>query len=193
MGRPSTRSKLAVPLATLLCACGSGTEPASSPDQAISAPTAAEAQLLGHVLADIPPPNTCLASATFVSQRPGSWADSLSFGDGRLAWPGDERFEHVAERWNRAAPLRSDRIRLPREAAHPRFRIVPDPGSTPTCEVRWTLYTPLFDGDMAFVFADEQGAGERPGGDVRFWIFLRRAGRWAPLAYGSASYGRMIT
>jgi len=172
--------------ALLIASCDRDSSDAASAMSPVFQPSVVEAKLLNFALAEPGMDSNCIDSVTATLERPDIWADALSFGDGRIEQHSDARYDEASKRWASAAPIRPHRLRLPATSRRP--------GKTPPCDWRVTFYPPYFDGDMAFVVADERHArNERPGGQLRFWIFRNRDNGWSQTASGQSSYGRPVT
>jgi len=180
------RSSAAMSVAIFLGACGSGTSrDATEMVSSIAEPSAHEGWLLGHARSEVSGERMCVDGVTASPQKPQLPLDGLSFGDGKLAWPGDPGHDQAVEEWNAAVPLAHQRLRLP-TADVPR-------DETSRCDWRLTFYPPYFGNRLAFVVADERSTGRQvAGGAYHIWIFHKLEGRWMPLAYGHSTYGRPV-
>jgi hypothetical protein len=182
--RPATLSLL-----TLLSGCEfrRGAE-----EVVAAAPTAQEEEVLNVVLADT---HEADASSCFERVvRPTTvlfWPGAMSFGDGKLSYTGDERYDEIAALEARAKTVRSVSLRMPDQAARRGFRVVENASTIPSCRARFALHSPLFDGGFAVVATDVQIVGVA-GGTTHVRVLRRRGGRWQSYAFGVSSWGRPV-
>lgn len=119
----------------------------------VVAPMAVEKAFLEQALADIVAKNdTCLTGKIEpLAQGLNYWPYTLSFGDGKLTYAGDPRYDQALKAWDEVKPLHSNSIQMPDQAGRQGFRVVEDARSDASClEVR-TLHLPRFRDDFAFV------------------------------------------
>src|SRR4051794_34018725 len=113
MPRPLLRPS-ALSLLTVLCACA---DQRGSDQTLVAAPSAKEEEVLNLVLADMHEMNdsSCLEAIL----RPTNelfWPSALAFGNGKLTYAGDARFDEIAPLQTRAKSERSVSLRMPDQA-----------------------------------------------------------------------------
>lgn len=176
-------------IAFLLCGCG---VPSGEEIRRLRHATSKEEAVLNVFLTDMRGTNDASCLNRIVSPATAVlWPSALSFGDGKLSYAGDARFDEVASLPVRGKTSRPGSFRMPDQAHRSGLRVVDDASNVSSCRTRITLHTPIFDGDFAVVAADQQAAGVA-GGDVHLRIFRLRDGRWQSHATGVTSWGRPV-
>ncbi len=177
-------------LVILLLSCilqGCGTQDGANKASAVT-PLAIEKEVLERALADVAArKDTCLtAKIGPLADGPNYWPSALSFGDGKLSYAGDPRYDRAAQAWDEAKPLRSNSIQVPDQAVRQGFRVVEDTRSDASClEVR-TLHLPRFRGDFAFV-ATHVHWKSTVHTRVDVQVFRLHRNRWVSAASGGTS------
>lgn len=159
----------------------------------VVAPLAIEKEVLERALADVVARNdTCLtAKIGPLAEGPNYWPSTLSFGDGKLSYAGDPRYDQALQAWDEAKPLRSNSIQMPDQAVRQGFRVVEDARPDASClEVR-TLHLPRFRGDFAFVVTDVQWKSTAHS-RVDVQVFRLQRNHWMVVGSGSTSSGPVI-
>ena len=174
---------------TLLCGCEFRR---GGQEAFVAAPTPKEEEVLNLVLANMGDidHSSCLERVV----RPESnlfWPSALFFGDGKLTYAGDARFDEIAALQSQAKPLRSVALHLPALATRRGFRVVENASSVPSCRARIALHPPLFDGNFAVVTSDVQ-LMDKPGGDAQIQVLRFHDGHWQNYASGVSSWGRPV-
>jgi len=119
------------------------------------------------------------------------WPSALSFGDGKLSYAGDPRFDEMAPLPARAKLGRSVTLRMPAQATQSGLRVVKNSKDVPSCRGRIALHSPLFYGDFAVVATSEQ-VQDMVGGEMQIQVLRFRDGHWQPYAFGISRWGRPI-
>lgn len=166
--------------------------PPASQKKVTAAPTESEESVLNLSLAGMSETKGSCLMSTVSPPTDVLWPDSLSFkGKGGLVRAGDARFDEMARTWARAEPERSAAFRTPVEARKFGYRIVDDASSVRSCRQILTVYSPIFEGDFAFVITDVQTVGIT-GGQIHVSILQHGKNQWETIASGNADWGRPI-
>lgn len=145
-----------------------------------------ESVVLGYALSThigdlyLPDIDYCIDSATARLPQQRFWADIVFFdGGSRHIMASDPEFERMARRFfrARAGSVSSLPATIMRQPRNDRVSFAPGWSNALFCDHRSTFYTPVFDGDMAFVVAEMPHI-------LKFWVFVRRNSQWEYLAGG---------
>ena len=178
-------------LQAALVSCGSGSLPDARERRGDedAAPASAEtARMLAFAMSTAASGmnDACFDSATSAMPRQRFWVDILFFDRGRhVAMADDSIFHALGQRFYRAAPAGTGRVRLPKVVLANGNRIRPGWWPSYACAQRVSFRTPLVDEDMSFVVAESRWL-------IQTWVFLRSDGRWHFLAYGHTRKGGIV-
>lgn len=158
----------------------------------VAAPTPKEEAVLNVVLADMGGSDDASCLERVISPATDLfWPTALSFGDGKLTYAGDARFDEIAPLQAHAKTVRSVSLRMPDQATRRGLRVVENAIAVPSCRVRTTLHSPLFDGNFAVVAIDIKVLG-MVGSDTHLRVLRFRGGRWQSYAFGVSHWARPV-
>ena len=147
-----------------------------------------EDELITIALADTVAREDVCLTATIEPTEYDFWPSDISFGDGKLSYSGDPRYDEAAQSWQAAKPLHSSRVRVPKQVTRQGFRLVHEGSSIPSCREVRTLQLPRFQDDFAFVITDVRWKSFT-GSAWEIQIYRRRGNRWESFGFGSTRLG----